>query len=52
VPTAAFAGGFLVVLADLAGRTISPPTEIPAGIVISIVGVPFFLYLLWKREKA
>ena len=51
VPTAAFVGGFLVILADLVGRTVSPPTEIPAGIVIAIVGVPFFLYLLWKREK-
>ncbi len=51
VPTAALTGGFLVILADLVGRTISPPTEIPAGIVIAIVGVPFFLYLLWKREK-
>jgi len=52
IPTAAFAGGFLVILADFVGRTISPPTEIPAGIVIAIIGVPFFLYLLWKREKA
>ncbi len=51
IPTAAFAGGFLVILADLVGRTISPPTEIPAGIVIAIIGVPFFLYLLSKREK-
>lgn len=51
VPTAALAGGFLVVFADFVGRMISPPTEIPAGIVTSIVGVPFFLYLLWKREK-
>lgn len=44
-------GGFLVLLADLVGRNIRPPTEIPAGIIISNVGVPFFLYLLWKREK-
>lgn len=51
IPTAAFVGGFLVMFADLIGRIISPPTEIPAGIVTSIVGVPFFLYLLWKREK-
>lgn len=52
VPTAAIVGGFLVVFADFLGRTILPPTEIPAGILTSIVGVPFFLYLLWKREKA
>ena len=51
IPTAAFVGGFLVVFADFVGRTVNPPTEVPAGIVTSIVGVPFFLYLLWKREK-
>ena len=52
VPTAALVGGFLVVFADFAGRMILLPTEIPAGILTSIVGVPFFLYLLWKREKS
>jgi iron complex transport system permease protein len=51
VPTAAFVGGFIVVLADFIGRTILQPTEIPCGIITSIVGVPFFVYLLWKREK-
>lgn len=51
VPTAALVGGFIVVLADFIGRTILQPTEIPCGIITSIVGVPFFLYLLWKREK-
>jgi len=51
VPTASLIGGFIVVFADLVGRTISPPIEIPAGIVTSIVGVPFFLYMLWMREK-
>lgn len=51
IPTCALAGGFLVLLADLVGRTLFSPTEIPAGIIIALVGVPFFLYLLWKREK-
>jgi iron complex transport system permease protein len=51
IPASAFVGGFVVILADLIGRTITPPTEIPAGIITSIIGVPFLLYLLWKREK-
>ncbi len=51
IPAAAFVGGLVVLLSDLVGRTFMPPTEIPVGIVVSIVGVPFFLYLLWKREK-
>jgi iron complex transport system permease protein len=52
VPLSAFLGGFLVILADFIGRTINPPSEIPCGIITAIIGVPFFLYLLWKREKA
>lgn len=51
IPASAFVGGFVVILADFIGRTVTPPTEIPAGIITSIIGVPFFLYLLWKREK-
>jgi iron complex transport system permease protein len=51
IPASAFVGGFVVILADFIGRTITPPIEIPCGIITSIIGVPFFLYLLWKREK-
>jgi len=51
IPASAFVGGFVVIFSDLLGRTIMAPTEIPAGIITSIVGVPFFLYLLWKREQ-
>jgi iron complex transport system permease protein len=39
----ALVGAALVVLADLAARTLRPPTELPLGAVTAIVGVPFFL---------
>jgi iron complex transport system permease protein len=39
----ALAGAALVVLADLAARTLRPPSELPLGAVTAIVGVPFFL---------
>jgi len=39
----AIAGAALVVLADLAARTLRPPAELPLGAVTAIVGVPFFL---------
>jgi iron complex transport system permease protein len=52
LPVAAMTGAALVVLADLLGRTALPPTEIPCGIVTSIVGAPFFLYLLYRRRNA
>ena len=48
VPTAALAGALLLVCADLAGRVVATPSEIPAGIVVSIIGVPYLLSVLWK----
>jgi ABC-type Fe3+-siderophore transport system permease subunit len=39
-------GAALVVLADLVGRLASSPTEIPVGIVTSVLAAPYFLYLL------
>ncbi|MBV6522559.1 MAG: Hemin transport system permease protein HmuU [Gemmatimonadaceae bacterium] len=43
---AALAGGVLVVLADLAARTVRAPAELPLGAVTAILGVPFFLVVL------
>lgn len=52
LPTAAMTGGTLVVLADLLGRALFSPVEIPCGIVTAVVGAPFFLYLLRKDRGA
>lgn len=51
LPVTAMTGGSLVVLADLAGRTLFAPVEIPCGIVTSVVGAPFFLYLLYRSRS-
>ena len=51
LPVAAMTGGATVVLADLVGRTLLAPTEIPCGIVTAVVGAPFFLYLLYRTRK-
>jgi iron complex transport system permease protein len=40
-----------VLLADLIGRTLFAPVEIPCGIVTAAVGAPFFLYLLYRRRN-
>ena len=42
----AIMGATLVVLADLLGRTLRPPAELPLGAVTALVGVPFFLIKL------
>jgi iron complex transport system permease protein len=52
LPVAAMTGGAIVMLADLLGRTMFAPTEIPCGIVTAAVGAPFFLYLLYRSRKA
>lgn len=49
IPVAALWGGFLVVSADLVGRCLFAPLEIPCGIITAILGAPYFLYLLQKK---
>lgn len=50
VPASALGGAALVTLADLAGRLILDPMEIPVGIPMALLGGPFFLYLLRTRS--
>ncbi|MCI9867377.1 iron ABC transporter permease [Rhizobium skierniewicense] len=50
IPVAALTGACLVVAADLAGRTILPPAQLPAGIITGLLGAPLFAYLLWVRR--
>ena len=42
----------MVVVADVVGRSLFAPTEIPAGLVVSLVGTPFFLFLIWRTRSA
>ncbi|MFP1725382.1 FecCD family ABC transporter permease [Lonsdalea quercina] len=46
----AICGAGLVLLADLCGRTLFLPLDLPAGIFVSALGTPFFLYLLLKQR--
>ena len=43
-------GALLVLVADLIGRTAFLPQDLPAGIFVSAVGAPFFIYLLYRRR--
>jgi len=51
IPTSAVLGALLVLLADLAARTVRPPYETPVGALIALIGVPFFLYLANKERR-
>lgn len=52
IPTTALLGALLVAAADLVGRTALAPLEIPCGIVTSILGAPYFVYLLYRGGAA
>ncbi|NEQ82406.1 MAG: iron ABC transporter permease [Moorea sp. SIO2I5] len=49
--TAAMTGGLLVVVADLIGRSLFAPIELPCGLITSAIGAPYFLYLLIQKRK-
>jgi iron complex transport system permease protein len=49
LPAAALGGASLVMLCDTLGRVIAPPIEVPVGIILAVLGAPFFLYLLKRR---
>ena len=46
LPAAGVLGAFIVVAADLVGRTILAPIELPCGLITAAIGAPFFIYLL------
>lgn len=50
LPTAAMIGGMLVVIADLLGRMLLAPTELPCGLITAAIGAPFFIYLLIRKR--
>lgn len=50
VPAASLTGGLIVVLADTITRTVSLGGDVPTGIVITVISVPYFLYLLAKAN--
>ena len=50
-PVCALAGAVLVSAADTIARVIVQPFEIPTGIMVAIVGAPYFLYLLTRSKQ-
>ena len=49
LPIAALSGAIFLVWADVLCRIIIPQTELPIGILISMIGAPCFIYLMVKR---
>lgn len=51
IPASGMLGGLVLMSADAAGMNLIAPTIIPTGIMTSIVGVPFFMYLMMKGKR-
>ncbi|MEG0384939.1 MAG: iron ABC transporter permease [Solibacillus sp.] len=49
LPMSMAMGAILVLVADTVGRTLFAPLDIPAGIIMAIIGGPYFLYLMRKK---
>ncbi|SER26711.1 iron ABC transporter permease [Lentzea albida] len=50
IPVAAAIGAILVSAADTLGRTVIAPAQVPAGLVIALVGTPYFVLVLWRSR--
>ena len=50
IPLAITVGGAFLILADIPGRTLSSPAEVPIGVVTAFIGAPFFIILLRTRQ--
>ena len=44
-------GALLVVTADIVARTLAPPLEFPAGILVAMIGAPYFILLLTRYKS-
>lgn len=52
IVAATLAGALVMVLADLAGRTLLAPIELPVGIVTAIIGGPWLLWILMRPQRS
>jgi iron complex transport system permease protein len=50
LPASMLTGGLLLIVADTLARWILQPSEIPTGIVVAVIGAPYFLFLLAKSK--
>lgn len=51
IPVAALTGACIVELADLVGRLLFAPLELPCGVITAIIGAPYFLWLLSRSHE-
>ena len=50
LPLSVLLGGAFVTLCDTLARTLFSPYEVPVGILMAVLGAPFFLFLLFSKK--
>ncbi|MBT2215374.1 iron chelate uptake ABC transporter family permease subunit [Virgibacillus dakarensis] len=50
IPISTLVGALLLMTADIIGKNLLTPTQIPVGIVVAILSTPYFVYLLMKTK--
>ncbi len=51
LPLCFVSGAIFMILCDAIARTVTAPTEIPVGVITSIVGAPYFIFLLTRSKR-
>jgi len=51
IPRAVFGGGIFLLLTDIIARVVMSPSVLPVGVVTSVIGAPFFLWLLRRTRR-
>lgn len=51
LPCAMLTGAVFLILCDTLARTVSAPSELPVGVVTSLFGAPYFIFLLYRDKK-
>jgi iron complex transport system permease protein len=52
LPASALMGAVLLSLASVASKTLSPGAILPIGIVTSLIGVPFFIWMVLRTRRS
>lgn len=52
IPVSMLIGAIFTIWMDLLARTVAPPSEFPIGVLTSIVGGPFFIWMLRKKKRS
>ena len=51
IPGSALLGAIILIISDLISKTIISPAQLPIGVITSLIGAPFFIFLILKQKN-